>query len=141
MRLVTPNNRLRGAYEKKASNALDIVQSAIHKEWQIIAAYYAIYNSLYGLLMGIGIKSEIHSCTITVAKTYLTTIFTPSDIELLECAYRARINVQYYIDESVSDTMAQKIFARCGAFVVKCKHAVLLQSDISTIRTALQKYI
>jgi uncharacterized protein (UPF0332 family) len=37
-------------------------------DWILTTAYYARYFALYALLTKIGIKSEIHDCTINLAK-------------------------------------------------------------------------
>jgi uncharacterized protein (UPF0332 family) len=37
-------------------------------DWTATTAYYARYFALYALFMKIGVKSEIHDCTINVAK-------------------------------------------------------------------------
>lgn len=37
-------------------------------DWITTTAYYARYFALYALLMKIGVKSEIHDCTIAIAK-------------------------------------------------------------------------
>ena len=47
------------------------MQVNITKDWKISTAYYTIYFSLYALLMKIGVKCEIHSCTIEFARQLL----------------------------------------------------------------------
>jgi uncharacterized protein (UPF0332 family) len=37
-------------------------------DWIATTAYYARYFALYALLMKIGIKSEIHDCSIAIAR-------------------------------------------------------------------------
>lgn len=66
LELINPNSNLCQEYFKKAENALDALRKLdCNIEWQISSAYYAMYFSLYALFMKIGLKSEIHKCTIT----------------------------------------------------------------------------
>ena len=51
--------------------------------------------------MQLGIKSEIHSCTITVVKTFLKDNL--KNLEVLDTAFTARNNLQYYTDRNVSE--------------------------------------
>ena len=66
--LIEPNSDIANAYIKKAEEALESIRVNIIKDWKISTAYYSIYFSLYALLIKIGIKCEIHSCTIEFAK-------------------------------------------------------------------------
>ncbi|MEN6379840.1 MAG: hypothetical protein ABFD15_09720 [Methanofastidiosum sp.] len=50
---------------------MESIQVSIKKEWKIATAYYTLYFSLYAMLMRIGVKSEIHSCTVDFVKEYL----------------------------------------------------------------------
>ena len=69
--LIEPNSDLAEAYIKKAEEALESMSVNIIKDWKISTAYYTIYFSLYSILTKIGIKCEIHSCTIAFAKRFL----------------------------------------------------------------------
>ena len=62
-------------------------------DWILTTAYYARYFALYALLMKMGIKSEIHDCTINVAKLLANNgILTPSLIEDVAKAKQTRID-------------------------------------------------
>ena len=69
--LIEPNSNLAEAYIKKAEEALESMRVNTIKDWRISTAYYALYFSLYSLLTKIGIKCEIHSCTIEFANRFL----------------------------------------------------------------------
>ena len=59
IKLIEPNNNLCSEYFEKAENALSAFKSLKgNTEWQISSAYYAMYFSLYALLMKIGIKCK-----------------------------------------------------------------------------------
>src|SRR3989338_6702951 len=67
LKLVTPNERLVEVYKKKSRSALNMLESAKEKqedEWILDTSYYAKYFMVYSLFMKVGIKSEIHDCTI-----------------------------------------------------------------------------
>jgi len=67
-------------------------------EWTVTTAYYARYFSLYALLMKLGIKSEIHDCSIAVAKLLARNkILTETLVNDISEAKEARVGVQYYV--------------------------------------------
>lgn len=132
--IVEPSDNLREAYLVKAENALDTLKTSKSREWQLITAYYAMYNSIYSLLMKIGIKCEIHSCTIEFTKRYLKDYFTPEDFELVDKAFSARIDSQYYVNRQVPDLNYDLILKKTPRFLVKCKNIVLEQKEIIEIR-------
>ena len=71
IRIIEPNPNLTKAYLKKAISALNTMTAALkinEIDWITTTAYYARYFALYALLMKIGVKSEIHDCTIAVAR-------------------------------------------------------------------------
>ncbi|HPC81674.1 MAG TPA: hypothetical protein P5140_08385 [Methanofastidiosum sp.] len=88
------------AYIHKADDSLESIQVNIKKEWKIATAYYTIYFSLYAILMRVGIKSEIHSCTVDFVKEYLNDYFNKEEIELIEDSLK---------QESMSSTLLIKI--------------------------------
>src|SRR3989344_4758259 len=72
LKLVTPNERLVEVYKKKSRSALNMLESAKEKqedEWILDTFYYAKYFIVYALFMKVGIKSEIHVCTIFALKS------------------------------------------------------------------------
>lgn len=74
--LIEPNENLMEGYFKKAENALKAMKREKgNPEWEISAAYYSMYFSVYAILMKIGIKSEIHSCTIEIVRKFLGDYF------------------------------------------------------------------
>ena len=84
--------------------------------------------------MKMGIKCEIHSCTIEFAKRHLTEHFAPEDFELIDKAFSARIDSQYYVNREVPDQNYEIIIKKTPAFLVKCKNVVLEQKEIENLR-------
>ena len=135
--LVEPSDNLRDAYLIKADEALAVLRATDIRDWQLTTAYYAIYHSIYSLLMKIGVKCEIHSCTIKFAKRFLKSHFTPQDFELIDKAFSARIDSQYYVSRQVPDQNYDSIMKRTPAFLVKCKNLVIDQKEIIEIRARI----
>jgi len=139
-KLIEPNPNLAEAYTKKAEESLKSIKINIIKDWKISTAYYTIYFSLYALLMKIGIKSEIHSCTIEFAKQFLKEYFNEEDFNFIENALKARIDSQYYINRSVPDAQYDKMIKFSPEFFVKCKSILvkLNEKKINEIRKRFQ---
>ena len=97
--LIEPNSNIAEAYIKKGEEALESMRVNIIKYWRILTAYYTLYFSLYSILTKIGVKCEIHSCTIEFAKRFLKDYFTEEELEFIEDSLKARIDSKYYLQE------------------------------------------
>jgi len=135
--LTEPSPNISAAYIKKAEEALESMSLLKDRDWRISTAYYAMYFSLYSVLMRIGVKCEIHSCTISFAKNFLTEYLTDEDIEMLEESLKARIDAQYYVDRAVEDGQYKAMTDNAPGFLVKCKSLVLTEKKIDEIRKKL----
>ncbi len=135
--LVEPSDNLREAYLIKAEEALDALKTSRSRDWQLTAAYYTIYHGIYSLLMKMGIKCEIHSCTIEFTKRFLNSHFSPHDFELIDKAFSARIDSQYYVNRHVPDQNYERIMKKTPAFLVTCKNIVLEQKEITEVRARI----
>ena len=136
LRLIEPNSDLAQAYIKKAEEALESITVNIVRDWKISTAYYSLYFSLYSILTKIGIKCEIHSCTIEFAKRFLRNYFDEKEIDFIEDSLKARIDSQYYIDRTVPDEQYHKMTTNAPKFFVKCKDILikLNEKKINEIR-------
>ena len=141
--LVDPNSDLANAYIKKAEEALESVRVNIIKDWKISTAYYTIYFSLYAVLMKLGVKCEIHSCTIEFAKRFLKDYFEVNELDFTEDSLKARVDSQYYIDRTVPDEQYNKMTKKAPEFLVKCKSVLikLNEKKVNEIRAKFQKEI
>ncbi len=135
--LVKPNNNLKEAYLIKAEESLDTLRTSKSRDWQLTTAYYTIYNGIYSLLMKIGVKCEIHSCTIKFTKRFLKNHFSNEDLKLIDKAFSARIDSQYYVNRKVPNQNYELIINKTPTFLVKCKNIVLEQKEIENIRNQL----
>ena len=140
--LVESNSNLAKSYTKKAEEALESLRINIIKDWKISTAYYTIYFSLYSILVKIGIKCEIHSCTIKFAKVFLKDYFNNQEFKFIEDSLKARIDSQYYVDRSIPDEHYSKMLALTPNFLVKCKSILvkLNEKKINKIRTAFKEF-
>src|SRR3989338_290781 len=135
--LIESNSNLSQEYIEKAENALRAVNALEgNKEWQISSAYYAMYFSLYAILMKIGVKCEIHACTIEIMKKTLTKYFSNEEINLLQKSLTARIDAQYYTDRDVEDEQRIAMVENASKFHLKCKEIAikLTSKEILTVR-------
>lgn len=141
--LIEPNPNLAEAYIKKAEEALKSIGVNIIKDWKISTAYYTTYFSLYALLVRIGIKCEIHSCTIEFAKQLLKEYLTKGEIDFVEDSLKARIDSQYYVDRTVPDYQYNRMIKEAPEFLVKCKSIMLKLNEkkINEIRKKFQESI
>jgi len=140
LELIEPNEELTKAYVKKAENSLRAAAMLKdNKDWEISSSYYTLYFSLYAILSKIGIKSEIHSCTISFMKNFLNNYFTEKEIELIEESQKARIDAQYYSNRNISDELYKKIENNTALFLARCKEILneLNEDSIQKIRNNL----
>lgn len=143
LNLIEPNSNLANAYVHKAQEALESMRINFIREWKISTAYYTIYFSLYSLLIKIGIKCEIHSCTIEFAKIFLNEFFEESELDFIKDSLKARIDSQYYIDRTVPDEQYNKMIQKAPESLVKCKSVLikLNEKKVNEIRYEFQNKI
>jgi len=137
--LIEPNSDIAEAYIKKAEEALESVRVNVIKDWKISTAYYTIYFSLYALIVKIGVKCEIHSCTIEFARQFLKEYFIEEEFDFAEDSLKARIDSQYYIDRTVTDSQYNKMIKLAPEFLVKCK-SILLKLNEKKINEIRKKF-
>ena len=108
------------------------------KDWKIAASYYTIYFSVYSLMMQLGIKCEIHTCTIAFAKIYLQEKFSKEELKLFETAFTARNDTQYYTNREVTQENYEKIIRQAPVFLVKCKNIHFTEDKIKKVREKIK---
>jgi len=138
--LVEPNDNLSKAYIKKAEDALK-ASTALenNKDWKISSLYYTMYFSLYAILIKLGIKCEIHSCTIEFMNQHLSDYYNNEDTNLLKKSMKARIDAQYYTDRNISDEQYKNIQEEAPKFLIKSKETIhkLTEDKTKDIREKL----
>jgi uncharacterized protein (UPF0332 family) len=99
VRLVKPSENLVKAYRDKYKNALksmEVNANAAIIDWAISASYYARYFAVYSLLAKIGVKCEIHDCTIALFEYLFRSDMQPAVLRQLRESKENRIDAQYY---------------------------------------------
>ncbi len=130
LKIIEPNENLSKAYILKAENSLKasvVLKNIV--EWEISSSYYSMYFSLYAILMKIGVKSEIHSCIIEFMKEFLKEYFSEEEVLLLEQAQKARVELQYYSVNNITEELYNKIISRRTSFFIKCKEILKKIND------------
>ena len=145
IRITEPNQNLTKAYLKKAASALNTMTATMQIneiEWTATAAYYARYFALYALLMKIGVKSEIHDCTINLAQLLANNKSVSQKLvdEIAE-AKQTRIDTQYYIATQLNQKQIRQNAETARKFVLEIEQTIenITTEQINTIRTRLKE--
>jgi len=94
-----PTHNLQKAYLKKSEDAIKSMDANAKEginEWVVSTSYYAKYFVVYSLLSRIGIKCEIHDCTISLFEYLFTGKIPPKLIQDFQQSKDDRVDVQYY---------------------------------------------
>ncbi len=123
--LVTPNENLYISYLAEADyNIMQMIK--VDGKLKVVLGYYACYSALYALLMRVGIKCEIHDCTLALGSSI--DVLSKFD-GFLQDLKTKRIDVQYYLKEKKIDELGVKSFVN----VVK----QLSMDDIKILREVI----
>ena len=138
--LISPNENLAKAYVAKAKEAAEVMRALQEKSpsWAMSACYYSMYYSLYAIMIKMGIKSEIHSCSITFMRYALKEYFDESDVKVLERAFEARIDHQYYVRKIPKAEKLDELFENAILFYEKSQD-VLSKIDERFINSVRKK--
>ena len=113
MKLIEPNDNLAEEYFRNAEETLRVTNLISHSGsnmWLATQKYYAEYLAAYSLLMRIGVKSDIHSCTIEVIALLERQGLIPFRLsEILENDKELRIDNQYYLKNRPVDFDAKAL--------------------------------
>jgi uncharacterized protein (UPF0332 family) len=103
VKLITPNNNLSDEYFINAEETLlvaNLSKNSGSNMWLATHKYYVEYLAAYSILMKIGIKSEIHSCTIELMRFLEKEgVIDFQFAELLDHDKELRIDNQYYLKD------------------------------------------
>jgi uncharacterized protein (UPF0332 family) len=125
VRLVKPSENLVRAYQQKSRNALKSMEVNAREgisEWAVSASYYARYFAVYALLQKVGIKSEIHDCTIALFNYLFHDNISSRLVQELRRAKEERIETQYYTREIKIDE--KQLVSDAKAFVLEIERLV-----------------
>jgi uncharacterized protein (UPF0332 family) len=106
-------------------NTMNAASEIGETDWITTTAYYARYFALYALLMKMGIKSEIHDCSIAVA-TLLTEkgILRKGLASDISNSKQARIDIQYYVKRELDQASIRKDVENARYFVLELEKVI-----------------
>jgi uncharacterized protein (UPF0332 family) len=141
IRLIEPNDNLALSYIKMAEDALGTMgrEKNFNMIFAISACYYSMYYSLYSILMKLGIKCEIHACTLEFMKVFLSDFYSEKEIEVINRAFDLRGISQYYADKIVDKKDIEFIMINAPYFLNKSKEVInkINENDIKRVRNLI----
>jgi len=140
LKLIEPNDNLAEEYYKNAEESLRIavqIKDMGSNMWIATHKYYTEYLAAYAILMKIGIKSEIHSCTIEVIKILEEkNIINIPLSKYLEDDKNLRIENQYYL-KNVKIELDPKLLSNI-LLVVRSSLNSITKEQIEKIRETIE---
>jgi len=138
IKIIEPNMHLSEDYMKSAEETLVLLREIKDKSnmWEATMKYYCEYFAVYSLLLRIGIKCEIHDCTIKLCEALeLAKLLPTGTFNRLERDKGLRIDNQYYL-KNIKVTVD---FSELSDFILKIKNIIstLTMNDIKEIRAKL----
>ena len=137
--LIEPNDNLANEYFANAEETLTILKAITGKSnmWLATTKYYCEYFAVYALLMKLGVKSEIHDCTIALCDFLEKQGFLPKgSFKLLSEDKQLRIDNQYYLKNKQVyvnyDLLVQFVLT------IKATAQTITAEQINTLRTAIE---
>lgn len=144
MKLIEPNERIANDYYRHAEETLrvlNLIKDSGSNMWIATQKYYSEYLAAYSILMKIGIKSEIHSCTIEIIRLFEDVgIIDFGFSSVLESDKDSRIDNQYYLKDKAIDlnpVQASMLLLK----VRKVLDNMTNKDDIERIREHIQSLI
>jgi uncharacterized protein (UPF0332 family) len=126
--MVQPNENLTKAYLKKAISALNTMNATVQikeTDWITTTAYYARYFALYALLTKIGIKSEIHDCSIAIARLLAENgILGEGLVNDISNSKQVRIDTQYYVGIELNQASIKRNVENARKFVLEIEKVI-----------------
>ena len=143
IRLIEQNENLVRSYLTMAENALGTMnrEKNYNLTFAISACYYSMYYSLYAILMKIGVKCEIHSCTLEFMKFSLSNFYSKEDVKTINKAFDLRNLAQYYVDKVINKEDSDFIITQVPFFFNKSKEILsrMNENDINRIRKIIEE--
>lgn len=143
IKIINANDNLAKGYLKMAESSLGTMnrEREYNLNFAISACYYSMYYSLYAVCMKLGIKCEIHSCTIEFMKKILTKYYSEEDIKIIKKAFDARDIAQYHVDKIVLKEDSDYIMEKAPLFFNKSKEilAEINEENIKEIRKIISE--
>jgi uncharacterized protein (UPF0332 family) len=108
-----------------ALNTMNAALEIRETDWITTTAYYARYFALYALLMKMGIKSEIHDCSIAVAELLTERgILEEGLAKGILNSKQARIDIRYYVERELDPTSVRNDVKNARNFVLELEKVI-----------------
>ncbi len=142
LKIEKPNDNLAKEYLQSAEETLSVLRDIKGKSnmWLATTKYYSEYFAIYALLQKIGIKCEIHDCTIAVSKLLEEIKIIPQGYSRkLEDDKDLRIDNQYYLKNRAVNVN----FRELSEFILTIKNKVnsITLDEINKARAEIKKII
>ena len=145
IKLIEANENLAKGYVEMAEAAIGTMnrEKNLNMQFAISACYYSMYYSLYAVLMKIGVKCEIHACTLEFMKKLLTGFYSKEDFRIISRAFDVRNTSQYYVDRIIAREDIDFIINNAPYFLSKSKEILskINEKDINMIREEIGEFI
>jgi len=134
-RLVEPNKNMSEGYMELAKSSIGTMNREKGKNnvFSISAGYYSMYYALYGVMINIGIKCEIHACSIKFMENFLDEFYSKEDMENIYSAFKLRNSVQYYVGTIIEDTQIKILQNNAQDFVSKSMKILMSLNETKII--------
>jgi len=87
-KIIASNENMSDSYLAMAEESIQALNSVKNsKMWSAVTSYYVFYQSLYALMLRLGVKCEIHSCSLEFMEYYLNEYYTKEDIQMIKKAF------------------------------------------------------
>jgi uncharacterized protein (UPF0332 family) len=135
IKIVEPNINLSEDYIKSSEDTLVLLKDIKGRSnmWSATMKYYCEYFAVYSLLIRIGIKCEIHDCTIEISKLLEKEGILPKGtFSRLEKDKVLRVDNQYYLKNIKVDID----FSEISDFILQIKNiaSALTLEEINKMR-------
>jgi len=125
--LVNPSDNLVQAFLKKSREAVKSMEVNFENdiiEWGVSASYYARYFVVYALFQKLGIKCEIHDCTIALFKHLFRDSLPKGLISEFQRAKAEHVEAQYYTRQVTADS--KKVIEQTKNFLLEIERLSLI---------------
>jgi uncharacterized protein (UPF0332 family) len=145
IKLVEPSENLSKSYIKMSEDALGTMnrERNYNLAFSVSACYYSMYYSLYSVLMKIGVKCEIHSCTLKYMEKFLKDFYSGEEVKTISKAFDLRNIAQYYVDRIIDTKDIDFIMAQAPLFINTSKEILykINEKDIAILRGEILELI
>ena len=141
IRIQEPNDNVSQEYYKNAEESVKVLRTIKETKsnmWLATTKYYIEYFAVYSVLMKIGIKCEIHDCTIALIKFLEDQdVVKKGTSKILEDDKELRIENQYYLKNKTVNINFEKL----SSFMLSIKDSLekLRPDKIRELREKIKK--